>query len=165
MERDSHEQQKKRKTIYAKTEETFIYGNCQRLFLYARILVLSAGSCGKPMFFNLLVSQSRVCVCVCTARMCACGHGWIPSSSFCVRMCNFATRKTQIIAHEMLFIQTSCSVTIPPLQRSAAAGETQQNKSQQEITDFFFAGDHLLERLPDDGIATCLQLLRCLLEG
>lgn len=76
----------------------------------------------------------RLCVRVCVwcdreeaheDRMCGdCGHGWGHSSS--VRVCVpvsfflffFATGKTQIIAHEMLFIQTSSSVTIPAQQHS-----------------------------------------------
>lgn len=65
MEWDSHEQPKKKKTTRAKTEETFIYRKRHRLFLSASVWVLAAGSCGEAMFFNLLVPQSRECVCAC----------------------------------------------------------------------------------------------------
>lgn len=99
-------------------------------------------------------------MCVYTDRMCDCGYGWSPSSSFSVRVCNFATRKTQIIAHEMLFIQSSRSVTIPPLQRSAARwrNTTGQISPGDNTHFFFFCGDHLSERLPGDVCAKRFQL-------
>lgn len=83
-----------------------------------------------------------MCVRACTDRMCDCGHGWSLSSSFsvCVCVCNFGTRKTQIIAHEIVFIQSSCSVTIPLLQRSAARwrNTTEQISTEDNQLHFFF---------------------------
>lgn len=69
--------------------------------------------------------------------------GVSPHLSVCVG--NFVTRKTQIIAHEMLFIQSSCSVTIPPLQRSSARwrNTTEQISTGDNRLPLFFAGDNL----------------------
>lgn len=103
-------------------------------------------------FFNLLLSPLLLCPTMCvvcrrwekthTDRMCDCGHGWDHSSSVCMW-----ERKTQIIAHEMLFIQSRSSVTIPDYSTQQLIGETQQNKSQRKYPSVNFTRESLTSLL------------------
>lgn len=52
----------------------------------------------------------------------------------CVSQCYFVARKLQIIAHEMLFIQSSSSVTIPLLQHSTAYWRNTTEQISVKIT-------------------------------
>lgn len=66
----------------------------------------------------------------------------VPSLCVCISVCvharvhvrNFVTRKPQIIAHEMLFIQSSSSVTIPLLQHSTAYWRNTTEQISVKIT-------------------------------
>lgn len=58
--------EKEKKTIQ-ELKEAVIYRNRCRFPPCACVLVRSDGSCGEPVFFNLLVSRSCVCVCKTTS--------------------------------------------------------------------------------------------------
>lgn len=105
-------------------------------------------------FFNLLLSLLLVSIQLCV--LCVGERRDTHTQTGCVivamvevipHLCvwNFVTRKTQVIAHEMLFIQSRSSVTIPLLQHSTAdwRNTTEQISAKISICKFHKRNSHL----------------------
>lgn len=104
-------------------------------------------------FFNLLLSlllvSIQLCMCVRETerdilRQDVWLWPWLRTFLIYVCVCNFARRKAQIIAHEMLFIQSSSSVTIPRLQHSTAYWRNNTTEQIWVKTVKFHKGSPLL---------------------
>lgn len=139
-------EKEKKKTIQATIEESFIHRNRSRLSLCACVLVRSASSCGEPMFFNLLVSHSSVCVCVYRQDVRLCPRLESLLIFLCVWVILWQERH-RLLHMKCYSYKAAVAWLSPRCSARQPAGETQQSKSQREITDcalfFFFARDHL----------------------
>lgn len=139
MERDSREWKKRRRKQYNRQKRPLFIGIC-RLPPCACVLVWSDGSCGEPMFFNLRVLRSGVCerVYVCVKRQV---WLWPRLESLLIFLCVRVILRQE--RHRLLHMKcysykAAVAWLSPHCSTRQPAGETQQNKSQREITDCLF---------------------------